>query len=345
MKHMFQMLLLPLAAGLAAPISRADEKKEEPLPTRTITRFDPRLDKLLAKDAKVETIARGFIWSEGPLWSKEGKFFLFSDIPRNVINKWEEGKGLSVYMKPSGYTGKVPRGGKEGDEPGSNGLTFDPEGRLTMCEHGDRRVTRVEKDGKKTVLADKYMGKRFNSPNDLVYNSKGDLYFTDPPYGLLKWEEDPAREMDYCGVFLRKKSGELLLLIKDMSRPNGIAFSPDEKTLYVANSDPKRCIWKSFPVKPDGTLGEGKLFFDATKWYQEGRRWFPDGMKLDVDGNIWATGPGGIYIFTPAAEILGRIDMGDNTGNVAWGEDGSVLYICANHDVCRLRTTTKGMGY
>src|SRR5713226_3016327 len=216
------LLLLPFAAVVGLPALHSGEKKKEgPTPPRNITRLDPRFDKLLPKDAVVETIARGFIWTEGPAWNKEGKFLVFSDIPNNVVHKWQDGK-VSEFVKPSGYTGKKPRGGKPGDEPGSNGLMFDAEGRLTLCEHGDRRVSRIEKDGTKTVLADKFDGKKFNSPNDLVYHSNGDLYFTDPPYGLPKGADDPNREMDYCGVYLRKKDGKLILLTKEMTRPNGI---------------------------------------------------------------------------------------------------------------------------
>jgi gluconolactonase len=340
------LLLLPFAAVVALPALHSGEKKKEgPTPPRKIMRLDARFDKLLPKDAVVETIARGFIWTEGPAWNKEGKFLVFSDIPHNVVNKWEEGKGVSKHVFPSGYTGKTPRGGKPGDEPGSNGLMYDAEGRLTLCEHGDRRVSRIEKDGTKTVLADNYMGKRFNSPNDLVYHSNGDLYFTDPPYGLPKGADDPNREMDYCGVYLRKNDGKLILLTKEMTRPNGITLSPDEKTLYVANSDPEQPIWKSFNVKKDGTLGKSKVFVDGTKWVRDKRPGLPDGMKVDVDGNVWATGPGGVWVFTPGGTVIGNIDTGTNTANVAFGDDGSTLYIAANHDICRVRTTTKGKGF
>ncbi|MBI1831174.1 MAG: SMP-30/gluconolactonase/LRE family protein [Planctomycetes bacterium] len=344
--------MIPLIAVLATSFAegdekKADDKKPEPPPPRKIVRLNKKaFNKLVPKKAAVETIARGFIWTEGVAWNKQGNFLVWSDIPHNVVHKWEEGKDVSVFVKPSGYTGKAPRGGKPGDEPGSNGLRFDAEGRLTLCEHGDRRVTRIEKDGKKTVLADNYMGKKFNSPNDLVYHSNGDLYFTDPPYGLPKGADDKSREMDYCGVFLRKKDGKIILLTKEMTRPNGIELSPDEKTLYVANSDPDIPIWKSFPVKDDGAIGEGKVFSDSTKWVKEKRPGLPDGMKVDVEGNLWATGPGGVWVFSPNGDVLGNIDTGTNTANVCFGgADGSILYIAANHDICRLRTLTKGKGF
>ncbi|MSQ94406.1 MAG: SMP-30/gluconolactonase/LRE family protein [Gemmataceae bacterium] len=343
----YLLLFIPVAGLVALPVvDSQDKKKEEPIPPRKIVALVAKdFYKLMPKKAVVETIARGFIWTEGTAWNKEGGFLVFSDIPHNVVHKWKDGK-FSEFVKPSGYTGKAPRGGKPGDEPGSNGLLFDAEGRLTLCEHGDRRVTRIEKDGTKTVLADKYMDKKLNSPNDLVYHSNGDLYFTDPPYGLPKWADDPARELDYCGVYLRKKDGKLILLTKEMSRPNGIALSPDEKTLYVANSDPDQPVWMSFQVKADGTLGKSKVFVDGKKWVQQKRLGLPDGMKVDIYGNLWATGPGGVWIFNPEGTVLGNIDTGTNTANVAFGgADGSILYIAANHDICRVKTLSKGKGF
>jgi len=310
--------------------------------TGKIERLDPRFDKLVPKDARMELLAEGFKWAEGPVWIKSGGYLLFSDIPPNTIHKWSPTEGLTRdFIKPSGYTGKKPRLGTEkGDEPGSNGLTVNAAGLLTLCEHGDRRVTQIDKDGKKTVLADKYMGKRFNSPNDLVYHSSGALYFTDPPYGLEKNWDDPARELDFCGVY-RLKDGKVELMTKEMTRPNGIALSPDEKTLYVANSDPKQAVWMAFPVKADGTTGEGKVFFDATKWSGK-KPGLPDGLRVDVDGNLFATGPGGVLVFTPDGTHLGTLNTGVPTANCGWGDDGSTLYIAANTTLVRIRLTTKG---
>ena len=290
----------------------------------------------------MEKLAEGFAWSEGPVWIKDGGYLLFSDIPNNAIRKWKDGAGLSVFMQPAGYSGASKRGG----EPGSNGLTVDAQGRLTMCEHGDRRVTRVEKDGKKTVLADKFEGKRFNSPNDLVYNSKGDLYFTDPPYGLEKNWDDPARELDFCGVFRLSKDGKLSAVIKDLTRPNGIAFSPDEKKLYIAVSDnPNNAVYMIYDVNSDGSVTNGRKFFDASDWAKANRPGAPDGIKVDKDGNLWATGPGGIYVFAPDATLLGNIDTGERTANLNWGEDGTVLYFCADAYLGRIKTGTKGAGW
>lgn len=330
-----------LALGLLCGTAAADDKKGFPAYGK-IERLDPRFDQLVPKDAKMEKLATGFKWSEGPVWVRAGSFLLFSDIPNNVVNKWKEGEGISPFLKPSGYAGEAPF---TGQEPGSNGLTLDKEGRLVLCEHGDRRVTRVDlQTKKKTVLADRFKGKRFNSPNDLVYHANGDLYFTDPPYGLPKHYEDPARELDWCGVYRLKPDGKLTLLTKEMTRPNGITLSPDEKTLYVANSDPKLAIWKAFPVKKDGTLGKGKVFFDVTKVVGK-KPGLPDGLRVDQAGNLFATGPGGVLVFAPDGTHLGTFDTGVPTANCAFGEDGTVLYITSNHDLVRVKLTTKGKGF
>jgi gluconolactonase len=312
------------------------------LPTMgRIVREDPRLDQVIPGDAKIEVLGSGFAWTEGPLWVRDGGYLLFSDIPRNSVIKWKESDGVSLFMKPSGYTGVV----EYRPEPGSNGLLIDSEGRLVFCEHGDRRISRLEKNGGKRTLVDNYQAKRLNSPNDATFKSNGDLYFTDPIYGLPQHENDPRRELDFCGVFRwSKATGEVTLLTRELSRPNGIAFSPDEKTLYVANSDPDRAIWMAFPVKADGTLGNGRVFYDVTKLTKT-LAGLPDGMKVDAQGRLFASGPGGIYVFTPDAELLGRIDTGQRTSNCAWGEDGSTLFMTADHYVCRLRTLTKGPGW
>jgi gluconolactonase len=305
-----------------------------------VVRLSPKLDQLIPKDARIEVLGSGFAWSEGPLWIKDGGYLLFSDIPRNSVMKWKQGEGVSLFMKPAGYTGVVDYG----REPGSNGLTLDPQGRVIFCEHGDRRISRLEKDGGKRTLVDNYQGKRLNSPNDAVYKSNGDLYFTDPPYGLPKNADDPRRELDFFGVYRLSRDGQLTLLTREMTRPNGIAFSPDEKTLYVAQSDPARAIWMAFPVNADGTLGRGRVLHDATSSVKT-LPGLPDGLKVDAGGNVFATGPGGVYVFSPDGELLGRIDTGQRTSNCAWGEDGSVLYMTADSYLCRIRTSTKGAGW
>jgi gluconolactonase len=334
--------LLALAVAATTPSTGAEPKGYPSM--GTIERLDPAFDKLIGRDAVLEKLVDGHVWTEGPLWMpKDGGYVLFSDIPRNSIYKWQNGKE-SLFLKPSGYNGTRT----DLKEPGSNGLLRDSEGRLILMQHGNRRVVRVEKDGKQTVLADRYEDKRFNSPNDGTFASNGDLYFTDPPYGLMvKGMEDsfPGRELDFCGVYRLSKDGKLTLLTKEMSRPNGIALSPDEKTLYVANSDPKQAIWKAFPVKEDGTLGAGKVFHDATAWVGEKRLGLPDGMKVDQAGNIFATGPGGVLVFTPQGKLLGVIATGVKTSNCGWGDDGSVLYVTADHALTRIKTKTKGKGF
>lgn len=343
----FLTLLGVLALVLSAVWSTSVSRERRVVPAMKtyptfgrVVRQDARLDALIAPDATIEVLASGFQWSEGPVWVRDGGYLLFSDIPRNSIMRWRENEDLSFYMKPSGYTGVADYG----REPGSNGLTLDAQGRLTLCEHGDRRIARLEKDGGKCTLVDNYEGKRLNSPNDLVYRSNGDLYFTDPPYGLPKNFDDPRRELDFCGVYRLSVDNRVTLLTREMTRPNGIAFSPDERTLYVAQSDPKRAIWMAFPVKDDGTVGQGRVFADVTSLVGK-MPGLPDGLKVDQAGNLFATGPGGVLIFAPDGTLLGRIETGQATANCAWGDDGSTLYITADSYLCRIRTRTKGAGW
>jgi gluconolactonase len=304
-----------------------------------IVREDPRLDQILDANARIEVLATGFEWSEGPAWDRKNNWLIFSDIPRNSIIKWTHERGAELYMKPSGYTGVADYG----REPGSNGLMFDSQGRLYLAEHGDRRISRMDPDGGKVTLAAHYQGKRLNSPNDLAIKSNGDVYFTDPPYGLPKNFDDPRRELDFCGIYRwSAATGEVTLLARDLERPNGIAFSPDEKILYVAQSA-KRAIWNAYPVKADGTLGEPKVFADASAEMGKENPGSPDGLKVDCAGNVWATGPGGVHIFAPDGKRLGRILTGEATANVAFGgPDGSVLYITADMYLCRVQTTSRG---
>lgn len=328
--------LCVVGLSIAAQVASAGET------VGSIDRADPRFDKLVPKDAKIEKLADGYKWSEGPVWLADKGVLVFSDVPGNVVHQYKPGEmKVTEFLRPSGYTGEKRRSG----EPGSNGLAVDKEGRLLLCEHGDRRVSRLEKDGKKTTLADKFEGKRFNSPNDLAVHSNGEVYFTDPPYGLEKNVNDPAKEIPFQGVYRIKANGDVTLLTKEIARPNGIAFSPDEKTLYVANSHGPKPVIYAADVKEDGTIGDLRVFFDTTKWMQKGHKGSPDGLKVDVDGNLWATGPGGVFVITSKGEYLGRIDPEVPTANCGFGEDGSVLYMTANNWLCRIKTTAKGRGF
>jgi len=310
-----------------------------------IERLDPALDRLIAPDATIAVLAGGYEWTEGPVWVKNGGYLLFSDIPKNAINRWKQGEGARLYLTPAGYTGSEPRGG----ETGSNGLVIDHEGRLVLAQHGDRRIGRMdapldEPQAKFTTLADRYNGARFNSPNDLVFHSNGDLYFSDPAYGMEKQWDDPKRELPYAGVFRRAKDGTVTLLTRDMTRPNGLAFSPDERRLYVAQSDPQAAIWRVFDVKADGTIENGRVLLDATPMTKD-RRGLPDGLKIDTDGNLFATGPGGVLVITPQGKHLGTIMTGQATSNCAFGDDGRTLYMTADDYLMRVRLKTKGMGF
>ena len=331
----FGLLLALAIPGVLSPVARVSAQTAP----RTIERLDPALDALVAPDAKIELLADGFDWTEGPVWHKAGGYLLFSDIPRNAIHKWKEGQGVSVYMRPAGYAGASPFG----RELGSNGLTLDANGELVMADHGNRQVSRVDSvKFTRTVLADRYNGKRFNSPNDLVFNRAGDLFFTDPPYGLAKLNDDPAKELDFNGVYRLSRAGVLTLLTRELTFPNGIALSPDERTLYVAVSDPARPVWMAYDLRADGTVANGRVFFDASALAKAGRQGLPDGMKVDAAGNVFATGPGGVLVLSPQGKHLGTIANGEITANCAFGDDGWTLYMTANHALMRVRLRTRG---
>ena len=305
-----------------------------------IVRHDARFDALVPAGATIDVIGSGFAWSEGPVWvHRDGGFLLFSDIPHNRIMRWRAGDGVSLFLQPAGYTGVADYGG----ERGTNGLAIDAAGNLVCCEHGDRRVSRMTWDGGKRTVADNFQGQRFNSPNDLVYHSSGDLYCTDPPYGLPERWDDPRRELDFCGVYRLTPAGELTLLTREMTRPNGIGFSPDEKTLYVAQSDSEAAIWRAFAVEADGTLGASRVFYDATDMVQH-HKGLPDGMAIDGAGNLFATGPGGVLVFAPDGTLLGRIDTKEATANCCFGgPNGSTLFITADMWLCKVETRTAGL--
>jgi gluconolactonase len=321
-----------LGCSIAA-LPAAAQLQPRPAHEPIITRLDPRFDRLVPAGASLEKIVDDHGWTEGPVWVADGGYLLFSDVVKNRIYKWKDGEGESVFLDPSGYTGSAPF---TGPEPGSNGLALDPEGRLVFAQHGDRRISRREPDGRIVPLVERYQGKRVNSPNDLVFAANGDLYFTDPPFGLPRTFQDPGKELPFQGVYRLARNGTLTLVTSELSAPNGIAFSPDGRTLYVSNADRTRLVWMAYPLRSDGTVGPGHVLYDGTRSMAD-RRGTADGMKVDVEGNIFAAGPGGVYVFAPDGSLLGWFDFGGNVGNVAWGEDGGTLFIAANAAVYRVR--------
>jgi gluconolactonase len=298
---------------------------------------DPALDEIVPQDAQIEKLAGGFLFTEGPVWVRDGGYLLFSEPDNNLIYRWTPDGQVYVYRTASGYSGMNIG---EYHQPGSNGLTLDREGRLTINEHGRRRVVRLEKNGQVTVLADRYQGKRLNSPNDLVYKSNGDLYFTDPPFGLPKVYDDPRKELPYSGVFCLCQ-GKLRLLATDLKGPNGLAFSPDERFLYVTNWDPEKKVVMRYPVNSDGTLAEGAVFFDMTSAPGEDAL---DGVKVDRKGNLYVSGPGGLWILSPEGKHLGTLIGPEHPHNLAWGdEDGRTLYLTARTGLYRIRLKIPGI--
>lgn len=304
-----------------------------------VIRYDPTIDTIVPLNPKIYKLAEGFQFTEGPLWVKNkssGGYLLFSDPNANTIYKYDG--NLAIFRKPSGYNGTDIA---EYRQPGSNGLTLDPQGRLTIDEHGNRRVTRIEPNGTITVLADHFEGKRFNSPNDLVYKSDGALYVTDPPFGLPKFDQDPRKELPYSGIY-RIKNGKVELLANELTGPNGIAFSPDEKFLYIGNWDDHKKVVMRYPVKADGTLNKGVVFFDMTLAKGEDAL---DGIKVDVQGNLYVSGPGGLWILSPQGKHLGTIIAPKHPHNMAWGDDdGKTLYLAAQSSLYKIKLNIKGAG-
>ena len=332
----FSIISLVLLIGSCrkhSVVSATNSKEIYPT-TGEILRFDPRIDLLIPLKSQIEIIAEGFTWSEGPLWVADGQYLLFSDIPPNKIMKWSEQDGSTTYLTPSGYTGEVPRGG----EPGSNGLILDHEGNLVLCQHGDRRMAKMKatlrspKANFETII-DKYQGERFNSPNDAVYDRSGNLYFTDPAYGLEGRMTDTLKELDFQGVFRYSNEGVLSLIADDIPRPNGIGFSPDQKTLYVSSSE-QHPMWTKFKLSDRGEVINKSVFYDSNEAEGLGA---PDGLKVDKNGNIWATGPGGVWIFDNEGIILGKIVTGQRTSNCAFDDTESYLYMTCDDYLMRIK--------
>lgn len=299
----------------------------------SIERIDKDLDKLIKQDAKVEIIAEGYEWTEGPVWIDQYKMLLFSDIPKNTVYKWTEAKGAELYLTPSGLTGNDPRGG----ETGSNGLIVGKDGKLLLAQHGDRRIGQMNAPlnapkPSYISIANNYSGKKFNSPNDLVQRSNGDIFFTDPPYGLEKNMEDPKKELPFQGVYKVSKDGTVSLLIDSIARPNGIALTPDEKTLIIANSEGSTPRWYAYDFGKDDKLVNPRLFGGPSN-----EKGGADGLKIDKQGNVFATGPGGVWIFNKEGKLLGKIKIPEATSNTALSADEKTLFITADMYVLRLK--------
>lgn len=333
--------LIVMASLNAAPASISSTSAPYPKDEKTtIERLDPSFDALLARDAVVEKLAEGFNWSEGPIWVPAQGALLFSDVPENRVYRWKEGEGIAVFLEPSGFTGTE----YNGRERGSNGLTLDAQGRLTLCQHGDRRVSRLASDGKNfETIVDRVDGKRFSSPNDLCFDRAGNLFFTDPPYGL---PSDINQETDFHGVYRFGTNGKLTVVSSEMDRPNGLALSPDERTLYVCSSHGQKPIVMAYALNTDGSVAGGRVFFDGTELIRRTqRRGAFDGLKVDTNGNLWTTGPGGVLIISPAGKHLGSILTQRATANCAFGDDDHMtFYMTADEALLRVRTLAKGAG-
>jgi gluconolactonase len=305
-----------------------------------VIRENPAFDALVSPQAKIERLAGGFRWSEGPVWIDQGKYLLLSDVPANRIYRWSERDGLGVFLEPSGYAGA-----EKGifREPGSNGLKRGPGNTILVADHGNRAIAQLDLATKsKTILAARYQGKRFNSPNDLVRGADGSIWFTDPPYGLEGMNASPHKELAFSGVYRLLPSGEIKLIDDRLTFPNGIVLSPDERTLYVAVSDPDGAVIMAYTLDPAGNVTNRKTFADMTALVKRGLPGLPDGMAVDSLGNLFATGPGGVHVFSPAGVELGRIDTGKAIANCAFGEDGRTLFLTSSDFLARVHTRTTG---
>lgn len=333
MKYFFCLLLFILAACSGSKTSEI--KKPEVQTIGSVERLDSAINLLISVTAKIEVLASGFEWAEGPLWLEKQQALIFTDVPTNTIWKWTEKDSLSLYLSPSGYLGDR----KDKREPGANGLALDPQGNLILCQHGERQVGKMlstlnAPKAEFESLATGYDGKRFNSPNDLVFNSRGQLFFTDPPYGLDSWDE---KELDIQGVYRLDQDGQVHLLVDTLSRPNGIGLSPNQKTLYIAQSDPKKARYYAFDLDKQGNVVSGKVLFDATSLQSETRKGLPDGLKVHSSGILFATGPGGVLVLSPEGRHLGTIMTENGTANCGFDSNEKFLYLTADAFLMRIR--------
>jgi len=329
------------SAGASALAACAQPAEEAPPTTAAalggVQRLDARLDAIIAPDAVVEELGSGFQWSEGPLWiAEDGGYLLFTDVPGNVMYKWAEGEGATEFLRPSGFAGADAAHLRE---PGANGLTREVSGAVLMADCGNRAISRLDLASKtKTRVAERYDGKRFNSPNDVIVHSSGAIYFTDPPYGLAGMADSPLRETAFMGVYRIGTDGAVQLVDDQLAFPNGIALSPDEQTLYVACSNPERAIIQAYTLGANGLPTASRVFFDATAMVSDSAPGLPDGMKVDANGNLFATGPGGVMVIAPDATLLGIIGAGRAIANCAFGEaDGKTLFMTAHDRLARAR--------
>jgi gluconolactonase len=334
-------LILALAIALTACAS--PEPLQPGAPQAKITRWDKALDAIVSPKAKIEKVAEGFTWSEGPVWIRPGGYLLFTDVPANTMYRFAPGQGLSVFLKPSGYSGPQL---SELREPGANGLAVDQPGSILVADSGNRVVARLDLESRtKTVLASTYDGRRFNSPNDIARRRDGIIYFTDPPYGLRDLNASPVKELPINGVYRLDADGNVTLIEDQLSFPNGVELSPDERTLYVSNSDPNRPIWMAYTLDERGAIVDKRVFNDASDLVKSGAPGLPDGMCMAADGHLFATAPGGVVVFTPAGQRLGRIETGTAVANCAFGDDGRSLYLTSDKFLARVRVLTIGHGF
>ena len=344
-------ILRMTGAAVALMMLAACASRDDPMPTfptvGRLTAFDPAFQTVVAPDARVEKLADGYVWAEGPAWiggaAGDDGYLLFTDVPENTLYRWSAADGASVFLKPSGYAGPATATLRE---PGANGLYAEPAGTVLLADSGSRALARFDpRTKRKTTLAATFEGKRFNSPNDVVRRSDGVVFFTDPPYGLEGLHASPVKELPFAGVYRLDPDGSVHLLEDGLRFPNGIALSPDERTLYVANSDPERPIWMAYALDADGNASGGRVFADASDLVDDDQPGLPDGMAVAADGTVFATGPGGVIVFAPDGTRLGRIETDTAVANCAFGDDGRTLYLASHRFLARVRVLAAGMGF